>query len=151
VVKEVAQKRTSMIETVVGGIVLAVISALGWIAYTHPRQFPRIAKPLCQGVATLWLFAISTSVIDIATSASQLSGTLADDPNTPIQYVSYPIRNAKQAANRLVWSTIIGAGAAVYLIVLLFLPKILDLENATSQSETPHSDSENWPRGDGST
>lgn len=102
-----------MIETIVSGLILAGVSALAYLSYSHPRQFKVIA-PWLAGVATLlgvgtwiWAFAIlsaEAAVIGVPDGGNDLPyQTVLDSLMPPI------------------WLLTIGLPAAfLYILVLRF-------------------------------
>ena len=100
-----------MIETIVSGLILAGVSALAYLSYSHPRQFKLIA-PWLAGVAILlsvgtWIWAFA-----ILSAKGAVSG-VPDGGN------DIPYQTALDALMPPIWLLTIGLPAALLYILIL--------------------------------
>jgi DMSO reductase anchor subunit len=124
-----------MIETIVGGLILAVVSGLTFLAYKHNDGFRKILSVLAIPAVLLPLFYITFQFASIHTrirllgeKASEASGNTVEVFNSSIEKLNSDLTCAQ-------WVLVISLVVWIYGAFLWFMPQILGL----NKGENPQS------------
>lgn len=110
----------TMLESLVAGIAISILSSLAFIAYKHPLGFRRIEFPLC-GVVVVLFFCFLSYDIGWRQGVSE-KVAINNEENASL------IRPSTNIPSVLI-VTAITFGTLIYLVVLSFLHDILGIDS----------------------
>jgi len=114
-----------MLNTLLPGLLLAIISGLTYLAYKHPKGYQKIFYILLP-ISFFVPFIITAANLGGAHSSIQrLAEDLARNPSRPIQEVSHSITALRQNEYTVHVTLVVGAIVIGYLTFLFFLQRIL--------------------------
>jgi TRAP-type C4-dicarboxylate transport system permease small subunit len=126
-----------MLETITAGLLLASVSGITYLAYKHPRAYRKIALPLStlilliQFMVMMWSFGVQATHLKLMPLIE-----------------SSKWNQAQEAVDGILprwWLVaLVCLGATTYLLLLYWLPKLLDQEKKDSPDEpSPEKKDEN--------
>jgi hypothetical protein len=77
------------------------------------------------------------NVVEVVLATRTLVDYLDSSPDGAIKFVGFAIQGLKCARDALMWGAIIGGAAAGYLVLLLYLPRILELDKNGATKTQP--------------
>lgn len=119
-----------MLETLITGLALAAVSSITYVAYKHPSAYRKLYQPLT------WLSLTILSVIGIWTFGAQSAYTQL----IPLIEAS-KFHQMEEALSRITyrWWVVFAVcvGANLFLLLLSYLPKLLEKELEEEKKESP--------------
>ncbi|MCJ7778423.1 MAG: hypothetical protein MUP16_08935 [Sedimentisphaerales bacterium] len=117
-----------MIEAIVSGLVLAVLSGLTFLAYKHPDGFRRIGLVLAFPAVLLPLFYICMELGYIHGGIRLLGEEAASASGDKVEVFRSSIERLNDSLTCFFWAVAITLAAWVYVAFLWFMPQILGLQ-----------------------
>jgi hypothetical protein len=124
-----------MLESIVGGLLLALISGLTFIAYRHPRGYRRILSVLLPLLLMLALGDVAWRAGSISASLEYLDRGTRSSPVIKLSDVSETIQAMQKDWGQVGTDLAISGGAIAYLLFLVFLPQIVELRHEQGKEE----------------
>jgi len=127
-----------LVQSIVAGLVVALVSGLGWISYRHPRAYDRIAR----GIGLVSLILLALGLVLIGATAYSLISTIATvfDPEACEAFICHYIPGLLTLRT---WSrTLVVVVAASWLVIaVLYVPsRLRSWDSSDSPTEVDKSD-----------
>jgi hypothetical protein len=117
-----------MRDTLVGGLILAFISGLTFLAYKHPKGYRKVAYVLSTVAFGLIGSRVLLKVFLIDNDIRHLTSLLKIRPQMELGDVKEYIDQLEQSTLGITRTLGVGAVFLGYLVFLWFLPKILEMD-----------------------
>lgn len=135
-----------MIETIVSGLVLAMLSGMTYLAYKHPDGFRRICSVLAP-LAVLPFLYIVFELGSIHNGIRLLGEEVTRVSGDKVEVFRFLTKRLNDNLTCLSWAVVITLAAGAYVAFLWFMPQILGLQKKqNTQPKEEHISSESATR-----
>ena len=128
-----------MIEAIVTGLFLALVSGITFFAYKHPHAFRTIISWLAPIAILLALNLIIFTFAYMSASIRALANVLVTSPDDKIRVYASPIESLNSNLTYFQYTLAIAAVVGAYIAFLWYLPRLIRTEGRTSADSTPSS------------
>jgi len=115
-------------ETVIGGLVLAAVTGLAILAYRHPEAYRFIGRILMLAVGVIGLQQILFAYGALRSDTRTLQKLLEEQPEMALRIVAGSVSDAYTSIQFISLAVAITFAIEFYLILLWWLPAILQLD-----------------------
>lgn len=123
-----------MFESLLSGLVLAAVSAVTFIAYKHPHGYVKLFPHLTIAVVAVLLYIILMALLTAFSNASAITHLIGKYPESTIEIHAESIKKIELFASYALISIAIGFAVAIYLLILLYLPKYVGSKGGDDES-----------------
>lgn len=123
-------------ENFLWGLLATLIGSLSFVAYKHPTGYQKVFRFLIPSVLSIPFFLLLRAWTTLHVAASILAEEVMENPTASIGDKSHLITGIDSALDQVYLILIITLAVLVFLVVLRYLPEILDMETDTKNSES---------------
>jgi hypothetical protein len=114
-----------MIDTIIGGLIVALITGITILAYKKPKEFHGLLAFIAPLIIGAYVFLIPLIYSGIHYHSKSLEQKMSDTATTTFEDVKYNIEGLVHDINNFSFYMLIGIAIIVYIVLMLYLPALL--------------------------